>query len=121
VIFQFRALAALAGRSALGGPREIVLATLMAARLGRDSLSSSEALNAMRRSRASAAKSWYGALTLPQPVRAAVMRVVQATETGNIGEVRAALEELLTHVSSLCYGASRAELKRLLISLGAAA
>ncbi|MEP7347644.1 MAG: hypothetical protein ABI877_20405 [Gemmatimonadaceae bacterium] len=121
VIFQFRALAALSGRLALGGQREIALATLMAARLARDTISSSELLIAARRPRATAARTWFSALTLPNPVRVAVLGVVQACEQGNISDLHAALEELVSHVATTCDGASRAELKRLMQQLGSVA
>ena len=49
------------------------------------------------------------------------MRVVQASEQGSRTELRAALEEVLAHVSATCDGASRTELKRLLIDLGSVA
>lgn len=57
-------------------------------------------------------------MTLPGPVRSAALRVVQAAEQGSVSELRAALEEVLAVVSGTCDGASKAELKRLLIALG---
>ena len=119
--FRFRALAAVAGRLSLGGPREIALASLMAARLARDAIAPTELLIATRRARTTAAKAWYSAMTLPSAVRAVVLRVVQASEQGNVSELRAALDELMTHVATTCDGASRAELKRLLADLGGGA
>jgi hypothetical protein len=118
VTFRFRALAALSGRLSLGGPREIALATLMAARLARDTFASSELLIATRRTRAVAARSWVSALTLPGPVRASVLRVVLASEQGSTAELRAAVDDVLTQVATTCDGASRAELKRLVLELG---
>jgi hypothetical protein len=93
----------------------------MAARLTRDTIASSELVIAARRTRAAGARSWYGAMTLPSAVRAAMLRVVQASEQGNISELHAAFEDVVTNVSTTCDGASRAELKRLLQGLEAIA
>jgi hypothetical protein len=89
----------------------------MAARLTRDSIGSSELVIAARRTRAAGARSWYSAMTLPNAVRAAMLRVVQASEQGDLSELRAAFEDVVTNVATTCDGASRAELKRLVQGL----
>ena len=80
--FRFPALAALAGRSALGGQREVALATYMAARLAHDLLPGRELDPAVCEERAGAAKHWLSTVTLPPQVRPALGRLVEASNSG---------------------------------------
>lgn len=80
--FRFPALAALAGRSALGGQREVALATYMAARLAHDLLPGRELDPAVCEERAGAAKHWLSTVTLPPQVRPALVRLVEASNSG---------------------------------------
>ena len=68
--FRFRALASLAGHATLGGARELLLATLLVARLV-DGVAGLYPLSPpLRRARATAAKTWLSALALPAQTRA---------------------------------------------------
>ncbi|HVT38077.1 MAG TPA: hypothetical protein VHE78_03470, partial [Gemmatimonadaceae bacterium] len=77
-VFPFRALALLAGRSPLGGPRETALATLIAARLAAAAAPPASLSGAIRAARAEAARAWITSVTLPAPERAALLRLVFA-------------------------------------------
>jgi hypothetical protein len=85
--FRFPALAALAGRAPLGGPREVALAALMAARLAAGSLDPDPLAPSARARRAAGARRWFAALALPAAARAPFARLVDASA----GDSRAAL------------------------------
>src|SRR5262245_4452462 len=80
--FRFGALAALAGRAAIGGQREVALATYMAVRLAHDVLPEHELEPTVRAERALAAKSWLSTVALPANVRPVLVRLVEATGIG---------------------------------------
>lgn len=77
--FRFRALAALAGRSALGGDREVALATLLAARLVVGTLPPQPLPQGVRITRANGARAWFASLALPTGLRQSLARLVDAT------------------------------------------
>lgn len=110
--FRFRALASLAGRAALGGPREVVLATYVTARLAHDCLPSLMLSPAVRVARAGSARTWMSSLSLPAPIRSALSRLAEATEN-ELGSVSAALRVVITETSTYLDVAARAELERL--------
>ena len=92
--FRFRALAALAGRSPLGGEREVALATLLAARLAVGALPTQPLPQGVRMTRASGARAWFASLALPPSLRQPLARLVDATTTVD----REALESALRAV-----------------------
>jgi hypothetical protein len=93
--FPFPGLAAMSGRAALGGPREIALASLLVARLVADACERPNPLTPeQRHARAAGARHWLGAATLPGPVRAALVRLAEATA----GDARAPLNQALDSV-----------------------
>lgn len=77
--FRFRALAALVGRSPLGGEREVALATLLAARLVVGALPPQPLPQGVRIARANGARAWFAALALPTALRQSLARLVDAT------------------------------------------
>jgi hypothetical protein len=77
--FRFRALAALAGRSPLGGEREVALAALLAARLVVGALPPQPLPQGVRITRANGARAWFAALALPTALRQSLARLVDAT------------------------------------------
>jgi hypothetical protein len=77
--FRFRALAALAGRSSLGGDREVVLAMLLAGRLVIGALPPRPLPQGVRATRASGARAWLAALALPAAFRQSLARLIDAT------------------------------------------
>ena len=111
--FRFRALAALAGRAALGGEREVALATLLAARLVAAALPP-DLLPAERRApRAHAARGWLGALALPAGQRTAIARVIDASEGDVLAPIAPVLERLREALARHLDAASLAELAAL--------
>lgn len=110
--FRFPGLAALAGRAAIGGQREVALATYLAARLAHDLLPDRELEREVRQERAGAAKNWLASMMLPPQVKPAVIRVIETT-----GQSRAAaapaLREMLAVSASQLDVAARLELEQL--------
>jgi hypothetical protein len=117
-VFRFRALAALAGRAALGGERETALALLLAARLAAALLPSDALPVASRAERAQAARGWLSSLTLPAGVRHALARVVDASGGDSLQAVAAALEKAVEAAGKTLDAASSAELAGLVRELG---
>lgn len=74
-----------------------------------------------RRARAAAARGWGGALSVPAPVRAALLRVIQATEDASLPDVRLAVEDLAALSGPVLDSSSALELKRFLQELRATA
>ena len=89
--FRFRALAALAGRSPLGGDREVALATLLVARLALGALPPMALPQGARAARAAAARSWLASVALPAALRLPLARLVDATASIDRSGVGAAL------------------------------
>ena len=94
--FRFRALAALAGRSPLGGEREVALAALLAARLVVGALPPQPLPQGVRITRANGARAWFAALALPVALRQSLARLVDATTSvdrdGLEGALRAVID-----------------------------
>ena len=89
--FAFRALAQAAARAPLGGAREGLLATLVAARLARAVAGPGALPVAQREERAAAARQWMGALSLTAGIRAALLQLVDATAKSEPAALCAAL------------------------------
>jgi hypothetical protein len=117
--FRFRALANLAGRAPLGGEREMALAALMAARLADGIQLATPLTTSARTSRATGARLWCSTLTLPVAARAALGRVVDATEIGERRQVAEMLAAFAAVAGSLLDAPSRAELTDLVAALTA--
>jgi hypothetical protein len=92
--FHLRSLAALAARSALGGPREV-----------------------LRRSRANAARSWLAALALPNASRLTIARAIEATAGGERDVIAVAWDAVAALVTPGADMAARAELRRVSLML----
>jgi hypothetical protein len=110
--FRFPALAALAGRAALGGQREVALATYMAARLVDDLLPDHELDPMIRGERAAAAKNWLATVTLPAPVRPTLVRLVEASTAGRTTSA-AAVRGVIAATANQLDKPARLELERL--------
>lgn len=111
--FPFPALAALAGRAALGGPREVALACLVAGRLVRDSGNGDGLTGDQRKVRAQRTRQWLGSAAIPQPVRTPLVRLVDAAGAGDAQALRAALQAVMTVTANHLDPAARLELERL--------
>lgn len=117
--FRFRALATLAGRAALGGSRELLLGTLLIARLV-DGVTGTQALPAaLRRARSSGAKSWLAALALPASSRAALARLIESTAGDDRRALSDAWDALLQLVTPALDMPSRVELRRVGVAVHA--
>ncbi|MGH7618759.1 MAG: hypothetical protein ACREPM_16180 [Gemmatimonadaceae bacterium] len=114
--FRFAALAALAGRAALGGQREVALATYMAARLAHDLLPDQELDPAIRGDRAVAARNWLSTVALAPPVKSALMRLVEASNVSRAAAA-AALRGVIAVTVPQLDKAARLELDLLAESL----
>ena len=109
--FPFRALAALVGRSPLGGEREIALATLLAARLVVGTLPPNPLPQSVRITRANGARVWVAALALPAQLRQCLTRLLDATTSVDRDGLETAfhtvIEATLPHLDTLATGELR--------------
>jgi hypothetical protein len=115
--FHLRSLAALAARSALGGPREVLLAVIQAARMVEGAFGAHPLPESLRRSRANAARSWLAALALPTASRLTIARVIEASASAEreaLGNAWEAVAALVTPGADL---PARAELRRVSLLL----
>jgi hypothetical protein len=110
--FRFRALASLAGRAPLGGPREVVLATYLVARLADDCLPEKQLPAAAREERSTAARGWLANIALPAPVRTALTKLAETTAHG-ISDIGPMLATVIIATSSYLDAPARTELDRL--------
>lgn len=116
--FRFQALAALAGRAPLGGPREVALATYLAARLADDARGTDGLPPATRAERAHAARSWLGGMALPANLRVPFGRLLDAT-AGELPALSSALEGVISLAAEYLDPPARSELQQLAQSLRA--
>jgi hypothetical protein len=113
-VFPLPALAAMAGRAPLGGPREIVLACLMVARIVIDATATDGVLtDEQKRARADEAAQWLAATAIPTPVRTALIELAEAAAGADRGESRAALDSVMTVTANYLDPGARLELGRL--------
>ena len=115
--FPLRSLAALAARSALGGPREVLLAVMQAARMVEGSAGLHPLPESLRRSRANAARSWLAALALPAQQRLTIARAIEASAGGERDALAQAWEAVVALVAPGADLAARAELRRVSLML----
>jgi len=116
--FAFRALATLAARAALGGPRETALATLVAARLAAGAAPPGALAPPLREARAVAARVWLTSVALAAPVRTAIGKLVDATAGNDSRMILAALGKVTDVAGPELNRAARAELDRLAARFG---
>ncbi|MEO7085255.1 MAG: hypothetical protein ABI442_09010 [Gemmatimonadaceae bacterium] len=116
--FRFNALASLAGRAAIGGRREIALATYLAARLAQDALPDREIPQASRVERCAHAKQWLAALALPASVRPALVDLIDASSK-ECADVSKGLQAAIAAVTESLDKNARAELVDLAAALDA--
>jgi hypothetical protein len=112
-VFAFRALAALAGRAPLGGPRETAIATLIAARLVAGIVEPFPLLQPLRKARADAAKLWLSSVSLPATVRTSVLKLIDATTVDDRRIVAQALGKVTDVTAPHLDRGARSELERL--------
>jgi hypothetical protein len=115
--FHLRALAALAARSALGGPREVLLAVMQAARMVEGAFGAHPLPESLRRSRANAARSWLAALALPNASRLTIARVIEASASAEREALANAWDSVAALVTPGADMPARAELRRVSLLL----
>lgn len=94
VVVTLPALSDCVQAAALGGDREMALATLMIARLMVAAVPPLILPEYDRASRAERSRSWLSALTMPQPARMALLRAIDASVAGGL-EAAACVRELM--------------------------
>jgi hypothetical protein len=113
-VFRFPALSARAARGQLGGDREVALAAFVAARLAAPIAHAAAALPlTIRAARAAGARSWLATLTLPAAVRAAFIRVADATTRDDRAALVPALAAMVDAAGRALDPRARAELDTL--------
>lgn len=110
--FPLRALAALASRAALGGPREVLLAAMQAARLVEGAVGPHPLPDSLRRARANAARAWLAALALPTTSRLVIARAMESSAAADRHTLAQAWEGVVILVTPGADLAARAELRR---------
>ena len=114
--FRFAGLASLAGRSALGGQREVALATYLAARLADDTLPERGLSQPVRAERAAHAKTWLSTLALPPNLRSGLTKLVEAS-SGEPAAAAAATSEVARLAAGFLDIRAQAELEQLVAAL----
>jgi uncharacterized protein (DUF2267 family) len=113
-VFPFPALAIMAGRAPLGGPREIVLACFLVARMVSDATQTSAVLSPnQKNTRAQGARHWLGSAAIPTQVRSALSRLAESTGGEDRGAIKAALDSVMTVTANHLDSRARLELGRL--------
>lgn len=112
-VFPLRALALAASKAPLGGVREALMATLVAARLSVTAHGPAALPIGQRVERATAARHWMGALTLPTAVRNALGQLVDATARDDAAALAAALASVTEVTAPQLDRKARSELDRL--------
>ncbi len=116
--FAFRSLTSLAARAALGGPRETVLATLIAARLTAGAAPPTTLAPPLRVARADAARVWLSSVALPAPIRAAIGKLVDASAGNDERAILASLAKVTDVTAPVLTRGARSELDRLAAKFG---
>lgn len=109
----------MAGRAGMGGPREVALACLVVARLAREACGISGLTAEQRRARATGARQWLGSTSVPAPVRAALVKLADASGGDDSRTVATALDSVIAVTASQLDPAARLELTRLAQAIAA--
>lgn len=117
--FRFRPLVALAERLPLGGEREVVLATFVAARLAWDW--SARGMAAGLAARAAGTRQWVQSLALPAATRGAFQQLADAIGRDDRAAVATAWERVLAVAGRAVDGAARGDFRLLATRLAGGA
>jgi hypothetical protein len=110
--FRFPALAGLAGRAPLGGRREVVLATYLAARLAHDVLGDRGVSQPTRAERAVQGRMWLANIALPASVRPALSKLVDVS-AGSSADAAAAVRLVMAVATPFLDTKAQTELEQL--------
>ncbi len=111
--FPLRALAIATSRAPLGGAREALMATLVAARIAAASHGPDALPAPLRVERAGAARHWMGALSLAAALRAALGQLLDASVHDDARALAAALANVTEVTAPHLDRKARSELDRL--------
>jgi hypothetical protein len=112
--FPFPALATMAGRAALGGPRELALACLLVARIVGDATAPHDSLAPdQHQARASDARHWLGSAAIPTAIKTALSRLLEAAGNRDRKAINAGVDSVMTVTANQLDPAARLELARL--------
>lgn len=114
----FPALAAHAGKAALGGDREVAIACFVIARLAAGLLPPYAIPTEMRVKRASACRTWLASQALPTAIRAQLLAAAESTAAAERSAISAAVRALRGQAAKHLDSASRQELDSLATRLG---
>ncbi|MGI8619161.1 MAG: hypothetical protein ACR2L6_08725 [Gemmatimonadaceae bacterium] len=116
--FPLPALAAHAGKAALGGDREVAIACFVIARLAGALLPPYALPTELRQQRAAACRTWLASQAIPPAIRANLLAAVDSTASAERSAIPAALRALRAHAAKHLDGASGQELDSLAARLG---
>jgi hypothetical protein len=111
--FPLPALAALAGRAPLGGPRETALACFVVGRLIASSAAPAAAGSEQGRERLQGVKHWLGSAALAANLRQALAKAAECASEGDRAGVKSALDSVMTVTANHLDPVARLELARL--------
>lgn len=116
-VFVAPRLAALAARASLGGAREALLGAVMAARLAAGALGPHALPLETRQRRASGARTWLTALTIPAKTRNVLLRAFGASATDDLDALADAVVAVTDVTAAHLDRSARSELTRLAESI----
>ena len=98
----------------MGGPREIAVACLVVAHLVRESCCAGLLLSdEQRQHRAQGARQWLASAAVPPGIRAALLKVAEATAGQTLAPVKGGLESVIAVTANQLEPGARLELARL--------
>lgn len=101
----------------MGGPREVLLAAMQAARMMEGAAGPHPLPESLRRSRAHAARAWLSALALPSSSRVIISRAIDASAGAERDALAQSWEGVVALVTQGADLATRAELRRVSLML----
>jgi hypothetical protein len=112
--FSFPALANLAGRAPLGGPRELALACLLVCRIVRDTVLTPDMMAPEQLAhRVAMAKNWLGTAAIQAQTKGALTRIIDAAARRDTTALRNALDAVTAVTANHLDQGARLELGRL--------
>jgi hypothetical protein len=111
--FPFPALAAMAGRAPLGGPREAALACFIVARVVGEFAAGDRLAPDQQRTRVQGVKQWLGSAAVPAPLKAVLTKLVESTISEDREVAKSALDSVIAVTANQLDPGARLELSRL--------
>ena len=111
--FPLPALATMAGRAPLGGPRELALACFVVCRMVEAVMADRSLSGEQRKARAQGARHWLGAAAIPAAARTALARLADAVVSSDRAQLAEALSGVIAVTANRLDPAARLEIGRL--------